>query len=159
MVVSQSVLDTILVRQGTMPYCIPFRTQVLVCYPVQTVPLVFRHYLHHWSEGVHHIKSHADINKSHGVNEYHAINFKTKGNKARGMYHQLRGGHAPPAAIFFPSWIAFYNYLSIIMPRCACASEVYGSVFVCVCVCVCVCVDCYSCWRINEVQVRVSIRF
>ncbi len=25
----------------------------------------------------------------------------------------------------------------IIMPRCACASEVYGSVFVCVCVCVC----------------------
>ncbi len=33
------------------------------------------------------------------------------------------------------------------MPRCACASEVYGigSVFVCVCVCVSVCVDCYSC--------------
>ena len=27
----------------------------------------------------------------------------------------------------------------IIMPRCACTSEVYGSVFVCVCVCVCVC--------------------
>ncbi len=26
------------------------------------------------------------------------------------------------------------------MPRCACASEVYGSVFVCVFVCVCVCV-------------------
>ena len=25
------------------------------------------------------------------------------------------------------------------MPRCACASEVYGSVFVCLCVCV----DCY----------------
>ena len=25
--------------------------------------------------------------------------------------------------------------LEIIMPRCACASEVYGSVFVCVCVC------------------------
>ncbi len=25
---------------------------------------------------------------------------------------------------------------AIIMPRCACASEVYGSVFVCVCVCV-----------------------
>ncbi len=44
----------------------------------------------------------------------------------------------------------------IVMPRCACASEVYGSVFVCVCVrvclcvcvecvCLCVCVDCYSC--------------
>ncbi len=64
---------------------------------------------------------------------------------------------------------------AIIMPRCACASEVYGSVFVCVCVCVCVClcvcvfvcvcvcvsvcVDCYSCSRINEVQVRVSIGF
>ena len=44
---------------------------------------------------------------------------------------------------------------SVIMPRCACASEVYGSVFVCVCVCV----DCYSCSRINEVQVRVSIGF
>ncbi len=29
----------------------------------------------------------------------------------------------------------------------------------CVCVCVCVCVDCYSCSRINEVQVRVSIGF
>ncbi|XP_064401620.1 telomerase reverse transcriptase-like isoform X2 [Halichondria panicea] len=39
------------------------------------------------------------------------------------------------------------------MPRCACASEVYGSV------CVCVCVYCYSCSRINEVQVRVSIGF
>ena len=37
------------------------------------------------------------------------------------------------------------------MPRCACASEVYGSVSVCV--------DCYSCSRINEVQVRVSIGF
>ncbi len=41
----------------------------------------------------------------------------------------------------------------------ACASEVYGSVFVCLCVCVSVCVDCYSCSRINEVQVRVSIGF
>ncbi len=30
--------------------------------------------------------------------------------------------------------IACYSYC-IIMPRCACASEVYGSVFVCVCVC------------------------
>ncbi len=27
--------------------------------------------------------------------------------------------------------------LAIIMPRCACASEVYGSVFVCLCVCLC----------------------
>ncbi len=27
------------------------------------------------------------------------------------------------------------------------------------CVCVCVCVDCYSCSKINEVQVRVSIGF
>ena len=26
------------------------------------------------------------------------------------------------------------------MPRCACTSEVYGSVFVCLCVCLCVCV-------------------
>ena len=26
-------------------------------------------------------------------------------------------------------------------------------------VCLCVCVDCYSCSRINEVQVRVSIGF
>ncbi len=52
---------------------------------------------------------------------------------------------------------SFYMYQScaqmIIMPRCACASEVYGSVFVWVCV------DCYSCSRINEVQVRVSIGF
>ncbi len=39
------------------------------------------------------------------------------------------------------------------MPRCACASEVYGSVFVCLCVRV----DRYSCSRINKVQVRVSI--
>ncbi len=36
------------------------------------------------------------------------------------------------------------------MPRCACASEVCGSVSVCV--------DCYGAQlRINEVQVRVSI--
>ena len=55
------------------------------------------------------------------------------------------------------------NKLLIIMPRCACASEVYGSVFVCLCVClcvcVCVCVDRYSCSRMNQVQVRVSIGF
>ena len=37
-----------------------------------------------------------------------------------------------------------HNYASVRM------SKVYGSV----CVCVCVCVDCYSCLRINEVQVR-----
>ena len=38
----------------------------------------------------------------------------------------------------------------IIMPRCACASEVYGSVFVCVCVCVCVrvCVCVCVCVRV-----------
>ncbi len=34
-----------------------------------------------------------------------------------------------------------------IMPQCACASEVYGSVFVCV--------YCYSCSSINLVKVRV----
>ncbi len=34
-------------------------------------------------------------------------------------------------------------------------SEVYGSVFVCR-VSVCLCVDCCSCSRINEVQVRVA---
>ncbi len=45
------------------------------------------------------------------------------------------------------------------MPRCACASEVYGRVFVYMYVSVCVSVDCYSCSRINEVQVRVSIGF
>ncbi len=39
--------------------------------------------------------------------------------------------------------------LHIIMPWCVCASEVYGSVFVCVCLCV----ECY----IHEVQVRASI--
>ncbi len=63
------------------------------------------------------------------------------------------------------------NCRDVIMPRCAhtqarytvvclcvcVASEVYGSVFVCLCVCVSVCVDCYSCSRINEVQVQVSI--
>ncbi len=68
----------------------------------------------------------------------------------------------------------FYYTLTtgiLIMYRCACASEVYGSVFVCVprcvCVCVCVCVcicmsvcpGCYNCSMINEVQVRVSIGF
>ncbi len=63
----------------------------------------------------------------------------------------------------------------IIMPWCACASEVYGCVCVCVCVracvraCVCACVR--VCVRacvqtattaqgsFNEVQVRVSIGF
>ncbi len=39
--------------------------------------------------------------------------------------------------------------------RAKCASEVYGSVFVCLYVCV----DCYSCSRMNQVQVRVSIGF
>ncbi len=43
--------------------------------------------------------------------------------------------------------------ISVVMPRCACTSEVYGGVFVCVSVCV----DCYSCSRMNDVQVRVSI--
>ena len=33
----------------------------------------------------------------------------------------------------------------LIMPRCACASEVYGSVFVCLCVCVSVCVSVCVC--------------
>ena len=42
------------------------------------------------------------------------------------------------------------------MPLCACAGEIYGSVFA-VHVSVCLYVDCYSCSRINEVQVRVSI--
>ncbi len=33
-------------------------------------------------------------------------------------------------------WETVYiPYSDIFMPRCACASEVYGSVFVCVCVC------------------------
>ncbi len=43
------------------------------------------------------------------------------------------------------------------MPRCVCASEVYGSVFVSLCVCVCV--DYYSCSMMNEMQVRTSIGF
>ncbi len=38
-------------------------------------------------------------------------------------------------------FVLAYKYVvtMIIMPRCACASEVYGSVLVCLCVCVCVC--------------------
>ena len=31
----------------------------------------------------------------------------------------------------------YKSIFMLIMPRCACASEVYGSVFVCLCVCVC----------------------
>ncbi len=50
-----------------------------------------------------------------------------------------------------------YYHSIIIMPRCACASEVYSSVFVYLCVCVCRLV--YSCSRINQVQVRVFIGF
>ncbi len=42
------------------------------------------------------------------------------------------------------------------MPRCACASEVYGSVFVCVYGVLQLLKD-DSCSRMNEVQVRVSI--
>ena len=47
-------------------------------------------------------------------------------------------------------WSGFLQLLSAIIfmpPRCACASEVYGSRFcecVCVCVCVCVCSACIS---------------
>ena len=37
--------------------------------------------------------------------------------------------------------VFIYSDLALTMPRCACASEVYGSVFVCVSVCV----ECYSC--------------
>ena len=55
------------------------------------------------------------------------------------------------------------EWCPVIMPRCACVSEVYGSVFHAhrgiQCVCVSVCVECYGCSRINEVQVRVSIGF
>ncbi len=47
------------------------------------------------------------------------------------------------------------NNRNIIMTRCACASKVYSSVFVCLSVCV----ECYSGSRINEVQVRVSKGF
>ncbi len=43
----------------------------------------------------------------------------------------------------------------IIMPRYAHAQARYT--VVCVCICLSVCVDCYSCSRINEVQVGVSI--
>ncbi len=56
----------------------------------------------------------------------------------------------------FKDRYAFWPILSIsamitmIMPRCACASEVYGNVSVCVCL---------GCSGINEVQVRVSIGF
>ena len=50
-----------------------------------------------------------------------------------------------------------FRAVKFIMPRCACASKVYGSVFVCLCVCVCI--DCYSCSKMNKVQVRVSIGF
>ncbi len=39
--------------------------------------------------------------------------------------------------IFLKHYI--WRYLVIIMPRCTCASEVYGSVFVCVSVSVCLC--------------------
>ncbi len=51
--------------------------------------------------------------------------------------------------------VCISKHVHIFMPRCACASEVYGSVFVCLCVCV----DRYSCSRMNQVQVRVSIGF
>ncbi len=48
------------------------------------------------------------------------------------------------------------NYITvIIMPRCAYAQARYTVV----CVCLSVCVDCYSCSRMNQVQVRVSIGF
>ncbi len=50
---------------------------------------------------------------------------------------------------------SFCYFAYIIMPRCECASEVYSSVFVCLSVCV----DCYSCSKTNQVQVRVSIGF
>ena len=74
--------------------------------------------------------------------------------------------------IFAPIWFLACKcnnivHVCIIMPRCACTSEVYGTVRVCLCVCACVSacvrasvfVDYYSCSRINEVQVRVSIGF
>ncbi len=72
----------------------------------------------------------------------------------------VRGVSAHPARLgVSPEWTNKKSKIKtiniIIMPRCACASEVYGSVFVCLSVCV----DCYSCSRINEVQVRVSIGF
>ncbi len=54
-------------------------------------------------------------------------------------------------------------HVHVIMPRCAHAQSRYTVVCLCVCVsvclCVCVSVECYSCSRINEVQVRVSIGF
>ncbi len=56
-------------------------------------------------------------------------------------------------AVEIEDWIKGQAKCYIFMPRCACASEVYGSVFVRVCV------DCFSCSRISEVQVRVSIGF
>ncbi len=60
-------------------------------------------------------------------------------------YGHLGGsGGMTPQKIFvfrlsYRIWYILRNCGVSIMPRCACASEVYGSVFVCVCVCVCVC--------------------
>ena len=50
------------------------------------------------------------------------------------------------------SYLFLYSCL-LLMPRYACASKVYDSVFVCVCVCLCMHVD--SCSRSNELQVIV----
>ena len=67
----------------------------------------------------------------------HTCYDKTTVDRNEGMY----------AAVLPQCFVSDY-YASV----CACA---YGSVFACLSVCV----DCYSCSRINEVEVRVSIGF
>ncbi len=56
-------------------------------------------------------------------------------------------------------WHATQNLLLLLLFLCLGAHAQARYTIVCLCLCVCVCVDCFSCSRINEVQVRASIGF
>ncbi len=96
--------------------------------------------------------------------------FVWHGLLAWSLLHKTRSEMRPCTLLFVSSsypkpdfqciFITRYDILGVVMPRCACASEVYGGVFVCVCVSVCMSVCLSVCLsiclsrllQINEVQ-------
>ncbi len=74
--------------------------------------------------------------------------------KCRSFLHKR-----PPTVLLINDWfnIQTMNSLAVRWLLCLGAHAQARYTVVCLCVCVSVCVDCYSCSRINEVQVRVSI--
>ena len=78
----------------------------------------------------------------------------TRFSVVKTLYLLCLGAHAQARYTVVCLCVCMCGCICVCVCVCVCAC-----VRACVCLCVCVCVDCYSCSRINEVQVRVSIGF